>query len=62
MPPISVFRRSVARCGHKSELYTWIARGRRRRGEASLRKVIITMNPDQALDGDAVARSEMGRQ
>jgi arylsulfatase A-like enzyme len=28
----------------------------------ALRKVVITMNPDQALDGDAVARGEMGRQ
>ena len=28
----------------------------------SLRKVVITMNPDQALDSDAVARSEMARQ
>jgi arylsulfatase len=28
----------------------------------TLRKVVITMNPEQALDGDAVARSEMGRQ
>ncbi len=28
----------------------------------TLRKVVITMNPDQALDGDAVARSEMARQ
>ena len=27
-----------------------------------LRKVVITMNPDQALDSDAVARSEMARQ
>jgi arylsulfatase len=28
----------------------------------TLRKVVITMNPDQALDSDAVARSEMARQ
>jgi arylsulfatase A-like enzyme len=27
-----------------------------------LRKVVMTMNPDQALDGDAVGRGEMGRQ
>jgi hypothetical protein len=27
-----------------------------------LRKVVITMNPDQALDGDAVGRGEMARQ
>jgi arylsulfatase len=27
-----------------------------------LRKVVITMNPEQALDGEAVARSEMARQ
>jgi arylsulfatase A-like enzyme len=28
----------------------------------SLRKVVITMNPEQALDGEAVARSELARQ
>ncbi len=28
----------------------------------TMRKVVITMNPEQALDGDAVARSEMARQ
>ena len=28
----------------------------------TLRKVVITMNPEQALDGEAVARSEMARQ
>jgi len=27
-----------------------------------LRKVTITMNPDQLLDGDAVGRGEMARQ
>jgi hypothetical protein len=28
----------------------------------SLRKVVITMNPEQALDTEAVARSELARQ
>ena len=28
----------------------------------SLRKVVITMNPEQALDSEAVARSEIARQ